>query len=91
MGSLPSNMYHVTASCKRPIDKLKALGCKQSRSQSPQAFWPAVGRGSIETSWEIEKNLNLLIGCSVTACIVLAQKLPVPHSLSWQPTAGQGA
>ena len=36
----------------------------------------------------------ILIGCSETACIVLPQKscgnkIPVPQSFFWQPTAGQ--
>ena len=45
---------------------------------------------------ENSKKLNFLIGCSVTASIVLPQKscgnkIPAPQSLSWRPTAGQRA
>ena len=49
-----------------------------------------------ERLWRIRKNFNFLIGCSVTACIVLPLKscgniIPVPQSLSWRPTTGQRA
>ena len=50
----------------------------QSHTQSPQALWPAVGR--LERLWRFQ----ILIGCSVFT-------VPVPQSLSWQPTAGQRA
>ena len=47
-------------------------GDPQSRTQSPLAFWSAGGRQ--ERPWRIRKKLNIWIGCSVTACIVLQQK-----------------
>ena len=67
------------------------LRSPQSRTQSPQAFWSADGLHPGES-----KNLNFLIGCPVTVCIVLPQKscgnkIPVPQSLSWRPTASQRA
>ena len=70
----------------------------QSRIQSPQAFWSA-GRRQ-ERLWRFRNNLNffdwLLCISYVTASIVLPQKsygnkIPVPQSLSWQPTAVQRA
>ena len=44
----------------------------QSRTQSPQALWSAVG--CQERHSRIRKNLNCLVGFPVTACIVLLQK-----------------
>ena len=44
---------------------MSRLGRRQSRTQSPQALWPAVGRQ--ERLWRIRKKLNFLIGCSVYA------------------------
>ena len=69
---------------------IRSLSC----TQSPQAFWLVGGRQ--ERLWRIQKNLNFLIGCPITVCIVLPQKscgnnIPVPQSLSWRPTTGQGA
>ena len=48
------------------------LGLGQSRTQSPQAFWPAGERQ--ERRWGIRKKIIFLIGCSVAASIVLPQK-----------------
>ena len=44
----------------------------QSRTQSPQVLWQAVGRR--ERHSRIRKKLIFLIGCPVTACVVLLQK-----------------
>ena len=43
----------------------------RSRTQSPQAFWSA-GRRQ-ERLWRIRKNLNILIGC----CVSAPQRLPL--------------
>ena len=62
----------------------------QSRTQSPQALWPAVI--SQERFWRIGD--FVLIGCIITACTVLPQKscineIKVPQSVSWWPSADQ--
>ena len=67
-------------------------GLKQSRTQSPQALWPAVGR--LERLWGIRK--KKMIGCTVKACIVFTQKsrgnkIPAPQNLSRRMTTGQRA
>ena len=63
---------------------------RQSRTQSPQAFWSAGERQ--EGLWGLRKNLNLLIGYSVTVFIVVPQKscgnkIRSPQSLSWVGTS----
>ena len=63
---------------------------KQSRTQSPQALWPAVGR--LERLRGIRK--KRLIGCTVKASIILTQKscgnkIPARQHLSRRITTGQ--
>ena len=62
----------------------------------PESSCFLVSRWASGETLENSKNLNFLIGCPVTVCIVLPQKscinkILVPQSLSWQPTAGQRA
>ena len=49
-----------------------------------------------DSNLRIGKNINFLIGCSETACIVLPRKscvnkIPLPQSLYWRPPADQKA
>ena len=65
----------------------------QSRTQSSLAFWSADGR---QGNGEFEKKIFFLIGCPATTSIVLPQKscgnkIPVPQSLYWRPSADQKA
>ena len=73
---------------------MASLSVCQFRTKSPLAFWSAGGRQ--ERHWRIRQKLHFLIGCSITACIVLPQKscgnkIPVLQSLSWRPSADQKA
>ena len=51
---------------------MASLSDCQFRTKSPLAFWSAGGRQ--ERHWRIREKLHFLIGCPVTACIVLPQK-----------------
>ena len=61
----------------------------------PRVLWLFGQWVGARRDWRIRKKIIFLIGCSVTACIVLPQvtkfQFPVPQSLSWRSTAGQRA
>ena len=63
MGSLPSSMYHVTASCKRPIHKKSVLFCSK--------------KGSLHHSVPKENNLLITLWFFLVSIIAPLCNLPV--------------